>query len=263
MATLFLIILLSAAHALSFALSLEIHYYRNSCPRAELIVKQIVKKHFQQDQSVPAGLLRGAAYALPTGRRDGNVSKIEEVHLPSPYFSIQAAEAAFKSINLDVVDLTTLLGAHGVGFCHCGLLNDRLYNYQGTGLSDPRIPPALLASLKQKCPPEVVLPSNLTVDAKIFLNQATSSPFVLDSSFYQGLINQKALLQLDQDLAYTDLSLKWAKRFVRKPKRFIHQFSKSMIKLGNVGVLTGKDGEIRQNCRKVNKDTSTSSKTLP
>lgn len=52
----------------------------------------------------------GAAYALPTGRRDGTVSTMPDVHLPGPSFSVQAALAAFQSINLDLVDLTTLLG---------------------------------------------------------------------------------------------------------------------------------------------------------
>lgn len=148
-------------------------------------------------------------------------------------------------------------GAHGVGFCHCSLVTNRLYDYQGTGLADPRIDPAMLASLKQKCPPEVVLPSNITKDTRIFLNQATLKPFVLDTSFYQGLFSEKAVLELDQGLAFTDVTSKLAARYARRPKRFIHQFSKSMIKLGYVGVLTGADGEIRLNCRKVNNGTQT------
>ncbi|CAL9189558.1 unnamed protein product [Musa hybrid cultivar] len=324
------LVLLLLAHAPTIVVSLQVHYYRNSCPRAEIIVKQVVQKHFLRDPSVPAGLLRlhfhdcfvrgcdasvlldstadnvaekkaapnltlrtfeviddakaelekvcsrvvscadvlalaardgvalsgGAAYALPTGRRDGAVSMASDVRLPSPYFSIQAAEAAFRNISLDLVDLTTLLGAHGVGFCHCGFVIDRLYNFQATGLSDPRIDPAMLATLKQQCPPEVVLPSNVTKDPKIFLNQATTSPpFVLDTSFYHGFLNGKAVLQLDQDLAFTDVTSRLAARFVSNPKRFIHQFSKSMIKLGSVGVLTGGEGEIRLNCRKVNSKT--------
>lgn len=52
----------------------------------------------------------GADYALPTGRRDGIISRMEDVHLPSPSFSVQEAQDAFKSINLDLSDLTTLLG---------------------------------------------------------------------------------------------------------------------------------------------------------
>lgn len=155
---------------------------------------------------------------------------------------------------MNMYDLYLLIhsGAHGVGFCHCGFVIDRLYNYQANGLSDPRIDSAILASLKEQCPPEVVSESNITKDTRIFLNQASSSHFVLDTSFYRGLLDGKAVLQLDQDLAFTDITVKLAQRYVRNPKRFFHQFSKSMIKLGSVGVLTGSDGEIRLNCRRVN-----------
>lgn len=52
----------------------------------------------------------GSAYALPTGRRDGLVSKIEEVHLPGPSFSVSDATNAFQSINMTLQELTTLLG---------------------------------------------------------------------------------------------------------------------------------------------------------
>lgn len=50
--------LLALALLLHTALSLEIHFYRTSCPQAELVVNSIVKQHFEKDPSVPAGLLR-------------------------------------------------------------------------------------------------------------------------------------------------------------------------------------------------------------
>ncbi|KAL7213450.1 hypothetical protein ACSBR2_016053 [Camellia fascicularis] len=40
------------------SLCLELHFYRNSCLQAELVVKKIVKKHFIADPSLPAGFLR-------------------------------------------------------------------------------------------------------------------------------------------------------------------------------------------------------------
>lgn len=173
-------------------------------------------------------------------------------------FNFIDSKSPFRDILCEYYIHVLNSGAHGVGFCHCGFVIDRLYNFQATGLSDPRIDPAMLATLKQQCPPEVVLPSNITKDPKIFLNQATTSPpFVLDTSFYHSLLNGKAVLQLDQDLAFTDVTSRLAALFVSNPKRFIHQFSKSMIKLGSVGVLTGGEGEIRLNCRKVNSKTWT------
>ena len=56
----------------------------------------------------------GAACALPTGRRGGTVSKMSDVHPPGPFVSVQAALAVFQSVNLDLVDLTTLLGKSNI-----------------------------------------------------------------------------------------------------------------------------------------------------
>lgn len=50
--------LLSLALLLNPSFTLEVNFYRHSCPQAEYAVKGIVKQHFQRDPSVPAGLLR-------------------------------------------------------------------------------------------------------------------------------------------------------------------------------------------------------------
>ncbi|CAN6282427.1 unnamed protein product [Urochloa humidicola] len=59
-----------------------------------------------RDAAAMAGRVR---YELPTGRRDGTVSSAAEVNLPSPSVSFADALAAFRSIGLGIVDLTTLL----------------------------------------------------------------------------------------------------------------------------------------------------------
>lgn len=146
-------------------------------------------------------------------------------------------------------------GAHSIGLCHCGFFIDRLYNFHGSGLADPHIDPGLLDTLRHKCPFEVVEIKNVSKDPKVFMNQAaaaSSSPFTLNTSFYRGLLDYWAVLRLDQNLAFTDFTSRLAASYVDDPKLFLAQFSKSMIKLGSVGVLTGRDGEIRSNCRSIN-----------
>jgi peroxidase len=82
-----------------------------------------------RDAAAMAGKVR---YELPTGRRDGTASSAAEVNLPSPSASFAEALSAFRSIGLGVLDLTTLLGSHTMGFCHCGLIMGRLYGYNRT-----------------------------------------------------------------------------------------------------------------------------------
>lgn len=143
-------------------------------------------------------------------------------------------------------------GAHSVGLCHCGFFVDRLYSFRNTGMPDPSLDASLLAALRQRCPDSAATAENISAEPTVFMNQATSSPFTLDSSFYRGVLHNRAVLQLDQELAYADLSNSLAATFLTTPKLFISSFSKSMIRLGNVGVLTGDQGEIRLNCRQVN-----------
>ena len=84
------------------------------------------------------------------------------------------------------------------------------------------------------------------------MNQATATPFTLDTLFYRGVLNGKTTLKLDQELAFTDVTNRLAVQYLQGPKSFRRQFSKSMIKLGMVGVLSGQLGEVRLNCRRVN-----------
>ncbi|KAH9301493.1 hypothetical protein KI387_013076, partial [Taxus chinensis] len=51
----------------------------------------------------------GADYKVPCGRRDGVVSKVEQVKIPGPTFSIDAALNVFNAVGLNITDLATLL----------------------------------------------------------------------------------------------------------------------------------------------------------
>ena len=42
-------------------------------------------------------------------------------------------------------------------------------------------------------------------------------------------------------------------RFISSQKDFFRNFAASMVKMGNIRPLTGRDVEIRKNCRRVNK----------
>lgn len=40
------------------AAQLQVHFYKDSCPQAELVVRSIMQQRFSSDPSLPAGLLR-------------------------------------------------------------------------------------------------------------------------------------------------------------------------------------------------------------
>lgn len=205
-----------------------------------------------RDAAAMAGKVR---YEVPTGRRDGTVSSAAEVSLPGPSASFADALSAFRSAGLGVVDLTALLGSHTMGFCHCGLIMGRLYGYNRTCESDPAMDPGLLAALRRRCPPPhaVAPPQNESRDAVVPMNfVAPLGPFGLDNALYPSVLAGRAVLQIDQELASSGVARRIAAMFATRPGSFRRQFAKSMVRLGNVNVLTGRQGEVRLNCRRFN-----------
>lgn len=52
----------------------------------------------------------GPAFAMPTGRRDGRVSKASAVNLPGPTLSVADATKAFTAKGMTQAEMVTLLG---------------------------------------------------------------------------------------------------------------------------------------------------------
>ncbi|KAK9082736.1 hypothetical protein Scep_029207 [Stephania cephalantha] len=99
--------------------------------------------------------LAGApSYPVLTGRRDGMTSLKETVDLPSPSISWESALSYFRSKGLDVLDMTTLLGTHSMGFTRCRYILDRLYSYNGTNKPDPNMDHKFLLEMRDRCPPK-------------------------------------------------------------------------------------------------------------
>jgi len=91
-------------------------------------------------------------------------------------------------------------------------------------------------------------------DALENLDQVT--PTVFDNKYYGNLLHGQAQLPSDQvmlsDPMAPTTTAPIVHRFASNQKDFFRNFVASMIKMGNISPLTGKDGEIRKNCRRVN-----------
>ncbi|MFS7922606.1 putative peroxidase [Helianthus anomalus] len=78
-----------------------------------------------------------------------------------------------------------------------------------------------------------------------------NSSLSFDSDYYQALNQHKGLFVSDAALLTNSQSASVAK-LLENPKLFFAQFALSMVKMGAVEVLTGRQGEVRTNCRVVN-----------
>ena len=82
-----------------------------------------------------------------------------------------------------------------------------------------------------------------------------STPAKFDNHYYINILEGKGLLGSDNVLITEDhegemRELVWA--FASNQELFFSSFANSVIKMGNINVLTGNEGEIRKNCRFVN-----------
>lgn len=143
-----------------------------------------------------------------------------------------------------------LTGGHTIGTAACQFFSYRLYNFSAASLNgaDPNINSAFVPQLQALCP------QNGDGTKRVDLDTGSSARF--DSNFFANLRNGRGILESDQKL-WTDPSTRTiVQRFLagKGPQslNFNVEFAKSMVKMSNIGVKTGTQGEIRKVCTTIN-----------
>uniref|UniRef100_M1DEZ6 peroxidase n=1 Tax=Solanum tuberosum TaxID=4113 RepID=M1DEZ6_SOLTU len=78
------------------------------------------------------------------------------------------------------------------------------------------------------------------------------TPSFFDTKYFNNLVAKKGLLHSDQELFSGGQTDNLVKTYSRNPWIFSKDFANSMIKMGNIKPLTGNQGQMRVNCRKLN-----------
>lgn len=191
-------------------------------------------------------LLGGPYWMVPYGRKDSRFSNAKDADIvPKGRESITTLLELFQSRGLNVIDLVLLSGAHTIGRSACASIQHRLY-LNGTDASGVPIDDHYLDFLQRKC--------KCGSDGSLqYVDLDATTPTSFDSQFYQNLEKNKGLLYTDQILYSDSRTRPIVDTLIRSPSVFRHQFSVSMVNLGNIQVLTGEhEGEIRTNCNFVN-----------
>ncbi|XP_062199390.1 peroxidase 73-like [Phragmites australis] len=190
----------------------------------------------------------GPHWAVELGRLDGLVSKAGNVagRLPGPDMRVKDLAAMFAKHKLTTLDMVALSGAHTVGFAHCTRFTDRLYRHGGGAAKvDPSYDPAYARQLMEACPPDV--------GPTIAVNMDPITPIAFDNAYYSNLAGGLGLFTSDQALYSNGASRPAVKDFAKNQTRFFEAFKDAMVKLGRLGVKTGRHGEIRRDCTAFNK----------
>lgn len=189
----------------------------------------------------------GPRWKVLKGRRDGLVSKASRVaaNIPQVNQTIPEIISLFKSKGLTILDMVALSGGHTIGFSHCKEFMPRIYDYNKTFDVDPTMDQHFAQSLRGPCPKKKFDPT------VVALNDVTT-PFIFDNAYYQNLQKGLGLLATDQMLILDPMTGGYVKKMAENQNVFFDYFVSAMIKLGSIGVKTGKDGEIRRDCGSFN-----------
>ncbi|XP_042454544.1 peroxidase 4-like [Zingiber officinale] len=188
--------------------------------------------------------LGGPNWEVKLGRRDSRKASFAKANteIPPPFSSLANLTAFFARKGLSQGDMIALSGAHTIGLAQCFTFRDRIYN-------DTDIDGSFAKMRQANCPRPVGFgDSNL---APLDLQ----TPTVFDNDYYNNLVAFKGLLHSDQELFKTtggSNSVPLVKYYAGNTAAFFNDFVVGMIKMSDIRPLTGKKGEIRKNCRKVN-----------
>ncbi|OWM78571.1 peroxidase 27-like [Punica granatum] len=190
-------------------------------------------------------LIKGPFWQVQTGRRDGRVSNANDVRgLPAPTDNITSLKRQFAAKGLSVKDLVVLSGGHTIGNSHCSSFTTRIYNFTGKGDADPSMDKNYVRQLKAKCKPR---------DTTTIVQMDPGSSKEFDAGYYNMVLKRRGLFESDSALLRDSSTQAYVQQQARtRSSTFFKDFSTSMIKLGNVGVLTGRAGDIRKKCAFVN-----------
>ncbi|KAH7680961.1 Peroxidase protein [Dioscorea alata] len=179
----------------------------------------------------------GPYYKVPLGRRDGLTFATVNVtlaSLPPPTSNVSFLINTLNKINLTITDLVTLSGGHTLGLAHCTSFTNRLYPTQDTNMDK-----TFANNLKLTCP--AANTTNTTVND-------IRTPNTFDNKYFVNLVNKEGLFTSDQGL-FSDFRTKsLVALFASNKILFFEHFALSMVKMGQISVLTGSQGEIRTNC---------------
>nr|ACM17578.1 peroxidase [Oryza meyeriana var. granulata] len=197
-------------------------------------------------------LTGGPSFDVPTGRRDGKSSNLRDADvLPDVKDSIEVLRSKFAANGLDDKDLVLLSSAHTVGTTACFFLQDRLYNFPlpggGKG-ADPSIPESFLSELQSRCAPG-------DFNTRLPLDRGSEGEF--DTSILRNIRNGFAVIASDAALYNATATVGVVDTYSSMLSTFFgpyfrEDFADAMVKMGSIGVLTGRAGEVRKVCSKFN-----------
>ncbi|KAL1569474.1 Peroxidase 47 [Salvia divinorum] len=181
-------------------------------------------------------LASGPFYEIPKGRRDGTRSKIEDtIDLPPPTLNSSQLITIFGNRGFTAQDMVALSGAHTLGVARCSSFKFRL------DAADPTIETTFAKTLSNTCA--------TGDDAE---QPFDSTRNIFDSGYFSELQRRAGVLFSDQTLFESAATRGLVNKYAFNRALFNMDFQRAMLKMGQLDVKEGSEGEIRSNCHIIN-----------
>ncbi|XP_034704361.1 peroxidase 4-like [Vitis riparia] len=186
-------------------------------------------------------ILGGPSWNVKLGRRDARTASQAAANnsIPPPTSNLNQLISRFQALGLSTRDLVALAGSHTIGQARCTSFRARIYN-------ETNIDNSFAKTRQSNCPRASGSGDNNLAPLDL------QTPTAFENNYYKNLIKKKGLLHSDQQLFNGGSTDSIVRKYSNSRSNFNDDFVAGMIKMGDISPLTGSNGEIRKNCRRVN-----------
>ncbi|CAN6335365.1 unnamed protein product [Urochloa humidicola] len=186
-------------------------------------------------------ILGGPNWDVKLGRRDSTTASFSGAknNIPPPTSGLANLTSLFAAQGLSQKDMVALSGAHTIGLARCTNFRAHIYN-------DTNIDGDFARTRQSACPRSSGSGDNNLAPLDI------QTPTIFENNYYKNLVCKKGLLHSDQELFNGGSTDAQVQSYISSQSAFFADFVTGMIKMGDITPLTGSNGEIRKNCRRIN-----------
>ncbi|KAF3952111.1 hypothetical protein ACB098_06G133600 [Castanea mollissima] len=186
-------------------------------------------------------ILGGPSWNVKLGRRDARTASQAAANnsIPPPTSNLNQLISRFNNLGLSTRDMVALAGSHTIGQARCTSFRARIYN-------ETNIDSSFANTRRSNCPRTSGSGDNNLAPLDI------QTPTKFENNYYKNLLQNRGLLHSDQQLFNGGSTDSIVRTYSNSESTFNSDFAAAMIKMGDISPLTGSNGEVRKNCRKVN-----------
>ncbi|KAF7143397.1 hypothetical protein RHSIM_Rhsim05G0228700 [Rhododendron simsii] len=236
------LVVFSLSTTAAFSAKLSPNFYDKTCPGALATIKSAVDAELMRQQRMGASLLRLFFHDCFIQTCDGS-----NLLDPAPNIDSEknAIPNAFSARGYDVIDRIRLELDKTCGGPVVSCADIVAVAARDSVVAWGQLTSVVPLSLRP-CPP--------TANFAALAERAPldSTPRQFDTNYFSNLVQKKGLWDSDQALFLGGVTDGLVKRYSTNREAFFKDFARSMVKMGNFKPLTGNEGQIRKNCRKVN-----------